>query len=360
MFVSVFLFSSCSFSTTNTVEKDISTDSDFIIIEQENNNDLDNNISIEQDNSILDQDIILSDKNQQPDNNINDNNEQDLDIQIIDKDSEVEDEDIVSSSSLHIKITAANITSGNQQSYQGPGIRIFQALKPDIALVQEFNYNNGTIRQLIDTAFGKNYYICEGDGQIPNGIVSKWPIIKCDFWDDPNISNRDLDYAIIDIPGNKDILAVSVHLHTKPHSDQVTAGRVIADKIYEIKQKNPGKYYYVVGGDFNGSSAVSSSSFGAHKSFAINDAYPVSKSGKSGTNASRSKHYDWVLVSPDLSPYQVSTNYGSFKYPHGLVFDSREYSQKELDNNFSPVKTSDSGATNMQHMSVTKDFEIKY
>ncbi len=275
-----------------------------------------------------------------------------------DIDNEIPDQDI--SGNFHLKIMAANITSGSAQAYQGPGIRIFQAIKPDVALVQEFNYKDGTIRELIDTAFGKNYNYCRGVGQIPNGIVTKFPILKCSKLDDPNIGNRDLDYAIIDLPGNKDLVAFSVHLHTKPSSDQVTAGKIIADKVYEMKQANPGKYYYVVGGDFNGTSSVSSSSFGAHSSFSINDDYPLTEDGYDGTNYNEGKHYDWVLVSSDLSSFQVSTNYGIFKYPHGLVFDSRKYSQSDLDTYFSPVLHNDSGASNMQHMSVTKDFVVSY
>ncbi len=357
-----FFIASCTFSNTYTVEKDFNNDSDFVTIENENtdsqpNSDLKTSEADLSDNDFLDSETeidVSSDKDV-----VQTETEIDEDNLIVENEAETPDQDLTTPT-FHLKVMAANITSGNAQSYQGPGIRIFQAIKPDIALVQEFNYNDGSIRDLVDTAFGKNFHVCEGDGQIPNGIVSKWPILKCAYWDDPNISNRDLDYAIIDIPGDKDILAVSVHLHTKPSGDQVTAGRVIADKIYEIQQKNPGKYYFIVGGDFNGPSAVSSSSFGAHNVFAINDPYPVSKSGKYGTNAHRTKHYDWVLVSPDLSDFQVSTDYGTFKYPHGLVFDSREYSQSELDSHFSPVKTSDSGATNMQHMSVTKDFEVKY
>ena len=40
-----------------------------------------------------------------------------------------------------IRIVAGNITSGNGQNYnEGHGIRIFQGLKPDIILIQEFNY----------------------------------------------------------------------------------------------------------------------------------------------------------------------------------------------------------------------------
>jgi len=38
-----------------------------------------------------------------------------------------------------IRVMAANITTGNNQRYEAPGLRIFKALKPDIVAVQEFN-----------------------------------------------------------------------------------------------------------------------------------------------------------------------------------------------------------------------------
>ncbi|MBN2693327.1 endonuclease/exonuclease/phosphatase family protein [bacterium] len=284
-------------------------------------------------------------------------------------------------SQLHIKLQAANISSGNYQSYDpGHGTRIFQGTKPDVVMIQEFNYGSNSssdIREFVDEAFGTEFYYSRGTGQIPNGVISKWPIIESGLWDDPYISNRDLDWAIIDIPGDKELFVVSVHLHTSPASDQVGAAQVIACQIKTLKQQHPNAYYYIVGGDFNGTSSVSDSGFGKcsgetiFATYQYNDAnsnprrFPLDKNGDYATNATGSSHYDFVLVDPTLEQLQVPTEYTNINnssqkltYPTGLVFDSRIYTQTELDSYFSPVLQSDSAATNMQHMAVTRDFLI--
>jgi len=101
------------------------------------------------------------------------------------------------------------------QSYEDPGIRIFQGLKPDVACLQEFNYASGA-RALVDAAFSTgHYYYVETDGeQIPNGIISKYPILSSGQWVDPYVSNRDMAWAIIDIPGTQNLHVVSVHFLT--------------------------------------------------------------------------------------------------------------------------------------------------
>src|SRR5690242_13332156 len=49
-----------------------------------------------------------------------------------------------------VRIMGANITSGSQQAYEMPGIRIFKGLAPDIVMLQEFQYKSGTLRALVD------------------------------------------------------------------------------------------------------------------------------------------------------------------------------------------------------------------
>ncbi|MBP5406422.1 endonuclease/exonuclease/phosphatase family protein [bacterium] len=272
---------------------------------------------------------------------------------------------------VSVRIVAGNITSGNNQSYDpGHGIRIFQALKPDIALVQEMNYKNNSAsdyKNFAQQIVGTNYYAVDSsDYQIPNGVVSRYPITSHGYWKDPNINNRALMWAVVDIPGDKDIFAISVHLHTDPESDQVTAAKLIVDEIAKVKEKNPGKYYYVVGGDFNGTAAVSSNGFGKNDTFYVAGPHPVDENGKSNTNSGRKEHYDFVLADYPLHDFQVGTVYYSSKdstktktYKNGLVFDTRLYDQSVLNEYFSPAQTGDSGASNMQHMAVVKDFLIE-
>ena len=47
-------------------------------------------------------------------------------------------------SNLSVRAMAANISSGNFQSYEQPGIDIFKALKPDVVAIQEFKAFTGS------------------------------------------------------------------------------------------------------------------------------------------------------------------------------------------------------------------------
>src|SRR3954469_10964893 len=69
----------------------------------------------------------------------------------------------VAQTNTPLRVMSANITSGNNQRYEAPGIRIFQGLKPDVVAIQEFNYasTNGlgintpeAFREMLDTAVG--------------------------------------------------------------------------------------------------------------------------------------------------------------------------------------------------------------
>ena len=270
---------------------------------------------------------------------------------------------------LAIRIVAGNITSGNYQAYDtagyDEGIRIFKALKGDIMLVQEFNHAN--LQSMADQVcpVATCYYSIDSTSfQIPNGVISRWPITSSGWWDDPTLTNRELAWAIIDIPGDRDIFAISVHLHTDPVSDQQIAAAVIADEVDVIKSANPGKYYFVVGGDFNGPSSVDSSYFGKHGDFYVSGPDPVDDNGDEATNATGSKQYDFVLAGTDIHAFQIGVVYPSNidsstkTYTNGLVFDTRVYSQGELDEFFPGTDTSDSGASSMQHMAIVKDFFI--
>ncbi|HEX8434916.1 endonuclease/exonuclease/phosphatase family protein, partial [Archangium sp.] len=120
---------------------------------------------------------------------------------------------------VRVRLMAANITSGNLQSYDpGHGTRIFQGTKPDVVMIQEFNYGNNSaaaIRGYVDSTFGTSfYYYREGGGHIPNGVISRWPILAAGEWDDSYMTDRDYAWARIDIPGPKDLWVVSVHLLT--------------------------------------------------------------------------------------------------------------------------------------------------
>jgi endonuclease/exonuclease/phosphatase family metal-dependent hydrolase len=254
---------------------------------------------------------------------------------------------------FRLRLMAANTTSGNGQNYDpGHGIRIFQGTKPDVVMIQEFNYTAGSIRQFVDTAFGPGFhYYRETGAQIPNGVISRWPIIAAGEWTDTQVSNRDFAWARIDIPGPKDLWVVSVHLLTRSSSVRNTEA---ANLVNYIKAANiPAGDYLAIGGDFNTDSR-SESCFGTFSQVVTtNGPHPADKNGIGGTNASREKPYDHVLVDADLRAYQTATVIGSSSFSAGLVVDTRVYSPLS---EISPAQSGDSGASNMQHMAVIKDF----
>lgn len=268
----------------------------------------------------------------------------------------------VAQSNLLVRVMAANITSGNGQSYEAPGIRIFQGLKPDVVAIQEFRYNSSAsdtnLRQLVDTAFGTDFHYYRepytGGGDIPNGIVSRWPIIASGSWDDSESPNRGYAWAQIDLPGTtNDLYVVSVHLLTSSSGTRNTE----ATELKGLIQANfPANAWVIVGGDMNTDSR-SESAINTFKTFLSDDPKPADGDSpeKEGTNASREKPYDYVLPSFSLTNFLTPVAIGARSFPKGLVFDSRVYTPISA---VAPVQSSDSGASSMQHMAVIKDFLI--
>ena len=265
-----------------------------------------------------------------------------------------------------IRVMAANTTTGNNQRYEGPGIRIFKALKPDIVAVQEFNYasTNGAgistpaaIRELIDSAFGTNFVYFRESGAgytIPNGVISRWPILGSGTWDDVQVPDRGFAWSHIDIPGTNDLYVVSVHLHSSGGS---SSRATEAANLRTLIQGNfPAGSFIVVAGDLN-TDTRNETAVTTLKTFLSDAAVPTDQAGDPDTNLSRAKPYDYVLPSFSLASHLVPITIGTNRLPGGLVFDSR--TRPPLFDS-ATVLTNDSTAVNMQHMAVVKDFRIPY
>lgn len=256
----------------------------------------------------------------------------------------------------NVRIMAANLTSGVSQSYEGPGTRIFQGLKPDIVLIQEFNVGTKSdveIKQYVSDTFGPGYeYYREPTGNIPNGVISRYPIVaKGQF--DSNAPDRGFAWAKITVPGSHPLYAFSVHLLTaSPASREAEATKLLAD----IKGLVLPDDYVVIGGDFNTDKRTEACLTTLQEVVDVTASHAVDNEGNENTNANRAKPYDWVLASPNLVATQVPTTIGASAFPKGLVFDSRVY--KPL-SEVTPVQGADSAATAMQHMGVVKDFHLE-
>ena len=148
---------------------------------------------------------------------------------------------------------AANITSGNGQSYDpGDGIRIFQGMKPDVVMIQEFNYGDNSasaIRGFVDTAFGTSFsYYREGGAQIPNGVISRYPIIASGEWDDTAGDQPRLRLGAHRRPGPEGPLGGE---RAPAHLEQQRAQHRGHQPGQPIKANVPAGDYLAIGGDFN-------------------------------------------------------------------------------------------------------------
>ncbi|MBI3893373.1 MAG: endonuclease/exonuclease/phosphatase family protein [Candidatus Wallbacteria bacterium] len=263
---------------------------------------------------------------------------------------------LASAEPLHVRVAAANLSSGDNQSYDpGHGIRILQALKPDVVLIQEFRYAKGTVRDLVDQIAGKeSAFYHEDDAQLPNGVISRFPIRTSGCWTDALVSNRDFAWADIQLPGGKDLWAVSVHLHSGGDSVELR-NQQAAEIVKYIKEKVPVGQYLVIGGDFNTQVRGEDCLQTLGQVIVNSGPYPADQSGNGGTSANRSKPYDWVLASPQLQPFSAAVTAGGSTLPGGLVFDSRVFTPLDT---VTPAQQDDSAAKNMQHMAVVRDFVL--
>lgn len=263
-------------------------------------------------------------------------------------------------SNVTVRVMAANL-NGNTQSYQPFAIRIFQGLKPDVVCIQEFNYGNnsaGDISNMVATAFGTNFsYFRESYTGIPNGVISRYPIIASGSWDDgdANINDRGFAWARIALPGTNNLYAVSVHLKASSGSANETrrSNQVVVLKSL-IQANFPANAWTVVAGDMNLFSETEPAITNL-TSFLSDNPVPADQNGDADTNNGRNERYDRVLPSFSLTNSLVPAVIGANQFAKGLVFVSTNYTPLA---DVAPVLYSDS--TNAQHMAVVKDFQITY
>jgi endonuclease/exonuclease/phosphatase family metal-dependent hydrolase len=258
-----------------------------------------------------------------------------------------------------VRIVAANTTSGASTSYEpAESVRLFQGLKPDVALLQEVRYktnSDGDVRAFVDSAFGASYsYFREPfvtGNDIPNGIVSRFPIVESGSWDDPVADNRSFVWAKIEIPNAAHALwAVSIHLLTSSSANRDTEAGALVAKIKEVV---PAGDYLVVGGDLNTSLRSESCITKLSEVLTAAEPWPDDGAGNDNTNAPRNKPFDWLLADGDLTTLAIPVRFGTRAFAAGLVFDSRVY-QPLAD--VAPIQLGDSDALNMQHMPIVRDF----
>lgn len=251
---------------------------------------------------------------------------------------------------LPVTIASANLSDNTSQAYEDPGIRILQALHPDIVAIQEFNYKAGTSQDLVRRLFGPGFHFAreKGGARLPNGILSRWPILASGQWEDPYVGNRSFAWATLDIPGPKPLHVVSVHL-VQNHAER--RGPEARHLLQLIRKTFPEDDYVVLCGDLNINSRESEA-LAELTAWFDDSAQPADQEGNKNTNAGRSRPYDFVLPNPALAKHHVPTTLGGKKFPAGLVFDTRLWSPPPP-----PAEWEDS-SRNLQHLPVLKTFRI--
>jgi len=274
---------------------------------------------------------------------------------------------MVTETNINLRVMAANLTSGNNQLYEAPGVRILQGLKPDIVAIQEFNYGSqpsstAQIRGFVDMAFGTNFhYYRETNATytIPNGVISHYPFSASGEWEDSDtgVNDRGFAWVRIDLPGTNDLYVVSVHLKASSGSDNAARRAAQATEIKALISTNfPTNAWIIVAGDFNLYSETEAAIV-TLKTFQSDSPVPADLNGDADTNRGRNERYDRVLPSFSLTNALTPVVLPSHTFPNGLVFVSTNYVPLS---DVAPVQYADSTASNMQHMGVVKDFRISF
>ena len=257
----------------------------------------------------------------------------------------------------NLRVMAANISSGPSLVY-GPaeGVRIFQGLHPDVVLIQELVVGGNTTAEVdsfVTTTFGAGFsYYREPAVQIPNGIISRYPILDAGTWVDPAVANRGFAYAKLDLPGPYPLWAISLHLLTTGAAQRATE---VTSLVAQVKMLIPAADYLVVGGDFNTPVRTEACIMGLSEIVVTTAPYPADGAGNDNTRGPRSTPHDWLLADSDLAAFGLPVAIGQRGYVGGLVFDSRVFTPLS---DVAPVQLMDSAAQNMQHMPVVRDFLV--
>ncbi|MBC7387428.1 MAG: endonuclease/exonuclease/phosphatase family protein [Cryobacterium sp.] len=272
-----------------------------------------------------------------------------------------------SETATKIRIVTGNLSTGTHQNYDGgEGARILKGLQADVVLLQEFNYKSSSETDLLEflsSIFsGKAFFSRENEptDQIPNGILSRFPILESGEWEDAGMPNRDFAFARLDIPGSRDLWAISVHLHSKNLVVRRAESEELARRIHAL----PATDYVVLGGDFNLTSRENEILDVLAPEVSERNA-PTDTNGATTTNMNGKKNYDWILTDADLAAHEVPVSFLSAKaeapqlnvtsFPNGLVFDSTVFPALSRLNG---IQATDSRSPGMQHLAVVKDFLV--
>jgi len=262
-----------------------------------------------------------------------------------------------------VRFVASNLTSGRRQRYEEPGLRILEGLKPDVILLQRFRYGDDdeeSIRRFVRRVLGgPGYFYREPEdalGAVPNAIVSRYPILESGQWRDVEVYDRDFAWALIDVPGRRNLLAVSVNFKAGDGtSDRRRRTREAKALVRRLGISRAARHWLVVGGTLatrdRGEPCVAI----LGERVAVDEPWPEDGAGNDATSVNRDFPEDWLLADEDLVEREAAITAEGLRAEHGLVFDTRAL--KSL-NDFAPARRRDDYKRGMHHHAVVRDFML--
>jgi len=250
-------------------------------------------------------------------------------------------------------LATANLTSSGQL-YREAGQRILTASAADIVAIQEWKVtNSGGHRAFVDHVFGSNYFYVVESNSLPNGVISKWPIIAWGLWIDIYAFGRNHLWATIDLPGSRNLHVVSVHLDFS--GGEGTRQYETLQLLNQLDAAGfPTNDYLAVCGDLN----IQSYTEAAMQLLAdelSDERRPADQNGVRETNQSRTRFYDAVLPSSLLNELHLPLYFNGHLFSEGIVFDTRTWTNALPPE---PAQLLDSNDGGMAHMLVMKLFAI--
>ncbi len=254
-----------------------------------------------------------------------------------------------------VTLATANLTSGGSAIYEGPGQRILQAVPADVVAIQEFKVTDiGGHRAFVDRIFGTNFSYCvQPKGNLPNGVISRWPILAWGEWEDPQVSDREFVWATVAVPGGRPLHVVCVHLHSSGGSSSRQLEATLLTNYIAQAGFHPSDYV-VLCGDLNIENR-SEAAMQTLRTLLSDDHKPADQYGDTDSNQPRNKPFDVVLPIPFLDARHQAVPFGGLTFPEGVIFDTRLWSEASIP---FPARVSDSAALSMQHMEVAKLFSM--
>lgn len=268
----------------------------------------------------------------------------------------------VNGTAMAFTLMACNLSSQTGEcdtAYAARGERIIQGLAPDVIGIQEWNTTGETRRAWVDRVLGTGfafYVESEGGGcEMPNGVISRWPILDSGEWYDPEVSNRDFAWATIQIPAGKLLHVVSVHLKagslTEDRTRREAQARALTNRIATAFASTN---FVALVGDLNLGS-TSEACYTTLASLLSDSRRPEDQNGDRDTNIPRSERYDFVLPNALLNANHQTLTVDGETFTEGMVFDSRLWPDPP-----GSIATDDSAASGIQHLAVMKRFSYTF